>query len=192
MGAAGARASSALARAGRARTTKGRGRSGGRARPESEPRPRAGSTRGSERLPEPLEAASPDGDDFEARLEVRETGIRGQPRLRGTAEAALLLRADHLERIAVAPGGLGLHLDERQPAPAPDDEVELIAAGPDVRLQDPIAAQAVEPPRPPLGRPAARPLLRDEVLVAERLEGPAVDLRGTDLPHNRGMARRDV
>ena len=36
--------------------------------------------------------------------------------------------------------------------PAPDDQVELVAARPDVRAEDPVAPQAVVPERPPLAR----------------------------------------
>ena len=36
--------------------------------------------------------------------------------------------------------------------PAPDDQVELVAAGLDVRAEDPVAAQAVVPERAPLAR----------------------------------------
>jgi len=63
-----------------------------------------------------------------------------QPGLGCPAEAALLLLGHHLERVAIVAAALCLDLDEREPPPAPDDEVELVAAAPDVRLQDQVAA----------------------------------------------------
>ena len=61
-----------------------------------------------------------------------------EPRLRGAPNAALLLRPDHLERIAEALAGLRLHLAEDQPLSAANDEVELIAPPAGVRGQDPV------------------------------------------------------
>jgi len=55
-------------------------------------------------------------------------GMNAQPSLRRAAKAALLLAADHLDRIAVPVAPLLLHLDEREAAAAPDDQVELVAA----------------------------------------------------------------
>src|SRR5438128_992034 len=72
----------------------------------------------------------------------------------GAAEAALLLRGDHLQRVAEAIAGLLLHLDEAQLLAAADDEVELVAARPDVGAEDLPAAQAVPAPGAPLGRGA--------------------------------------
>src|SRR3954453_5123897 len=82
--------------------------------------------------------------------------MRGHPRLCGPAQAALLLLGDHLQRVAPPRSALRLHLDEREPPPPADDQVQLVAARPDVALEDPVAAKAVEPPRAPFGRPAGR------------------------------------
>ena len=66
------------------------------------------------------------------------------------AQAPLLLRADHLDRVDEGRVRLGLDLDEDElPAPA-DDEVELVAARPGVRGQDAVSADEVVPPRAPL------------------------------------------
>jgi hypothetical protein len=59
--------------------------------------------------------------------------VARQPRLRGSAEAPLLLRADHLDRVDEDRVRLGLDLDEDELAAAAHDQVELVAAGPDVR-----------------------------------------------------------
>jgi len=65
--------------------------------------------------------------------------------------ASLLLGRDHLERIAPARAALLLHLDEAKlPAP-PCDQVELVAARPDVRAEHTPAAQAVPAGGPALG-----------------------------------------
>ena len=109
-----------------------------------------------ERLPEPLQAAAAEGDHVETRLQLGELRVRGQEGLRRPAQTAPFLLGHHLERVAVAPAGLGLDLAEDESPPAAEDEVELVPADPDVRAQDPVTAQAVMPPRPPLGGPAGR------------------------------------
>ena len=47
-------------------------------------------------------------------------------------QAGDLLGPDHLQRIAVAFAALRLHLAEHQPSAAPHDEIDLVAACPDV------------------------------------------------------------
>src|SRR5205823_12150855 len=84
-------------------------------------------------------------------LEAVELRVLRQPRLGRVPQPALLLGPDHLERVAEAPAQLLLHLAEDEPSPAPGDDVELVAAGPDVPRDDPVAAQAVEPGGTPLG-----------------------------------------
>jgi hypothetical protein len=78
-------------------------------------------------------------------------GVRAEPGLRGTANASLLLRANHLERIAEAAVLLRLHLAEDELTAPADHEVELVTADPRVRRQDPVAAQAVVPQSAALG-----------------------------------------
>src|SRR3954454_8478318 len=120
------------------------------------------STAALERLPDALLAAVGDGDHLEAHVQARRLWMRCKPGLRGAAQAALLFLRDHLERVAVARPALRFYLDERQLSCTPHNEVELVAADPHVRLQDPVAAQAVEPPPAPLrgatGRDSARRL----------------------------------
>src|SRR5205823_8453183 len=122
-----------------------------RARPVSRPRPRAGSTSALERLLQPLQTAAPEADHLEAQIQPRELGAGREPHLRCLAQPALLLLRDHLERIAVSVAALRLHLDERELPSAAHDEVELVPADPNVRLQDPVSPQAVVPPRAALG-----------------------------------------
>src|SRR5437762_3611795 len=105
----------------------------------------------SERVSQAFHAPVEERHHIEARLEPRAFRVRGEPGLGGAAQAALLLRGHHLEWVAVPPAAFGLDLDEREPPPPPHDQVELVPAAPDVRLHDPVAAQPVEPPRPPLG-----------------------------------------
>src|SRR5689334_17191929 len=78
-----------------------------------------------------------------------------EPGLGGPPDPALLLRRHHLERVAEPRTALRLHLAEDEPAPAPGDHIELVASGPDVRAEDPVAAQAVPERRAPLLTPAA-------------------------------------
>ena len=77
-----------------------------------------------------------------------------EPRLRRSAKATLLLRADHLDRVDERRVRLGLDLDEDELPAAADDQVELVAARPRVRGQDAVAADEVMPPRAPLDRRA--------------------------------------
>jgi hypothetical protein len=67
----------------------------------------------------------------------------GKPGLGGAPQPPPLLRRDHLERMAERVAALALDLAEDEPAPAPDDQVELVPAGPDVRAENPVPAQAV-------------------------------------------------
>jgi hypothetical protein len=96
-----------------------------------------------------------------------------EPGLGGPAQAALFLLGDHLERVAPARAAFRLHLDEGEPPAPADDQVELVAAGPDVPLEDPVAAQAVEPPRPPLSRTTClnRARVPDVFLAVRRPKG---------------------
>src|SRR3954452_4586464 len=74
-----------------------------------------------------------------------------QPGGCGTSQPAHLLRRDHLQRIAEAVAGLALHLAEHEHRAAPHDEVELVAADPDVLAEDAVRAQPVVPTRSELG-----------------------------------------
>jgi hypothetical protein len=87
-----------------------------------------------------LDAAVADGDHVEADAQRGELWTRGEPRLGGLAEAALLLGSDHLEGIAEADAAFLLDLDEAEGASTPDDEVELVARRPGVRPEDLPAA----------------------------------------------------
>src|SRR5204862_7790571 len=81
--------------------------------------------------------------------EIRPTG---EPQLGGAAHAPLLLRADHLRGLAERRAGLLLHLDETKLGPPARDQVDLVAARPHVRADDPPAAQPVPARRAPLSR----------------------------------------
>jgi hypothetical protein len=50
---------------------------------------------------------------------------------------------DHLEWIAEPGPGFALDLAEDEPTAAPDDQIELVPAAPDIRAKDAVAAQAV-------------------------------------------------
>jgi uncharacterized heparinase superfamily protein len=74
-----------------------------------------------------------------------------EPGLGGAADPPDLLRADHRDRLAEARAGLRLDLAEDEAAAASRDQVELVASRPDVRAQDPVAAERVVDGRAPLG-----------------------------------------
>ncbi len=122
-------------------------------------------TAGSELLKlgdDPLEPPSFDGDDLEAAIERPALGMAGEPDLGRAPEATTFLRRHHLERVTVGSARLSLHLAEDEPAAAAKDQVELVAARPDVGSEHAIAAQPVVAPgaaleplaRPPRARPA--------------------------------------
>src|SRR5438105_7113947 len=160
-----------------------------------------GSTAALERLPDALEATVGECDDLEAHLEPFQLRMRGEPGLGGTAQAALLLGGHHLERVAVPTPTLRLHLDEREPPAPAHHEVELIAADPDVRLQDPVAAQAVEPPGATLRRATRGERARSGCGVPQngstgqfrRAHGPsphALTAASQAMPRRRGSGSR--
>src|SRR5689334_21763260 len=108
----------------------------------------------------------------------------GEPRVRRTAHAALLLAGDGLDGVAVARASLLLHLDEAQRPPATHDQVDLVTGRPDVRAEDAPAPQAIPARGPPFG-----PV---HLLVAERLEAQAVHGGRPPLPDDGGVPGRDV
>jgi hypothetical protein len=91
------------------------------------------------------------GYGLEAHLEACQLGPEREPGLRGLPDAASLLRADGLEWVAEAGPASCLHLADDDRTTAPDHDVELVAAGPGVRGQNPIAPQAIVAADPPLG-----------------------------------------
>jgi len=112
----------------------------------------------SERVPKVLDAARALDDHVEACIELSAVGPRREPRIRCTPQAAHLLRRHHLERVAEAGAALGLDLAEDERAASARDDVELVAADPDVRGEDAVAAQSVPPRRTALGGvPRLRP-----------------------------------
>ena len=109
-----------------------------------------------ERLRDALDSARAHRDDVEGDVEPAQLGPRREPDGRRAAQAALLLVRDHVERVAEPRPALLLHLDEAERAAAPRDQVELVAARPDVRAEDPPAAEPVPPERAALGGPSPR------------------------------------
>src|SRR2546430_2527774 len=85
------------------------------------------------------------GDDVEADPAASELGSCGEPGLRGTAQAALLLAVDHLERVAEARAALALHLAEDELRAPARDHVELVPARPFVDAEDAVPADPVPP-----------------------------------------------
>src|ERR1700758_5262696 len=104
---------------------------------------RRDSTRPLERLRDSLHAPVAHGDHVESDGEPRELGACTEPGLGGASEPTLLLGGQHLERGAEARAPLLLHLDKPERPPAPHDQVELVAARPDVLAEDPPASQPV-------------------------------------------------
>src|SRR3954453_5193532 len=105
------------------------------------------STLGLERLRNALDAAVADRDYVEADREPGELRPRVEPGFGGAPQPPPLLHPHHLERVPDPRHFLLLDLDEPQGAPAADDQVELVAAGPHVLAEDLPAPQPVPPPR---------------------------------------------
>ena len=94
-------------------------------------------------------AASSNRDHLESDRTCRVAGSR-EPHLRRATHAAPFLGVDGPTAPPKPAAAALLHLDEREPAAAPDDQVELVATGLYVRADDAVAPQAVVPERPPL------------------------------------------
>src|SRR5512133_1244269 len=164
MDAAGERASSAPAQEARAPTTRDPARGLGREHPGSAPCPRfvrrlrhdSWSPLLDERISYPLDSPRPHCSDFERNVEVSVLRVRKQPGLGATPQTLAFAEIDRLERVAEAWAFLQLHLAEHKPPAAPDDQVELDAAGADVARQNPVAATAEVPGNSPFCRPPAR------------------------------------
>ena len=77
-----------------------------------------------------------------------------QPAVGRQPQPSLLFLVHHLEWITEPVPALLLDLAKDQATPAPHDDVELVAAGPGIPLQDAVAAQPVPPDGAPLGGPA--------------------------------------
>src|SRR5262245_41894694 len=135
-------------------------------------RPRGASSQPrSEGLDDALDAARANGHDLERDVQVGEVRVSREPRSRRLPETPLLLRTDHLEGVAQIGTGLLLYLDEREPATAAHDEIELVAARPGVHRQDAKAPQPVVPEGAPLGampRPPPRHGLRRRPRASSR------------------------
>jgi hypothetical protein len=79
------------------------------------------------------------GDYVEARFAAFVLGVGGQPHFRRAFQTTPLLRRDHLQRISPTLAAFRLHLAEDERPPAAQDEVELVAARPDVRREYAVA-----------------------------------------------------
>src|SRR5437899_7751661 len=112
---------------------------------------RRDSTRRLERLRNSLHAAVAHRDHVEPDGEPPELGTCAEPGLRRATQPPPLLRRHHLERVAEPRALLLLDLDEAKIAAAPDDQVELVAADPDVLAEDLPAPQPVPPHRSSFG-----------------------------------------
>src|SRR5262245_42156480 len=88
-------------------------------------------------------ASAPHGGHLDANGEAGELGVRCLPGRPGAHHATQLLGVDHLGRRAEPVAGLLLHLAEDEPAPSPKHEIELVAPGASVRLEEAVATQAV-------------------------------------------------
>ncbi len=91
----------------------------------------------------PVEPPSLKSDELEAAVEGSALRVAREPGLGRTPNSSALLRGHHLERVAIPGRRLALHLAEDETPAASEDQVDLVAAGPDVGLQHAVSAQAV-------------------------------------------------
>ncbi len=89
-------------------------------------------------------------DDIETDIEAGEVGVRSEPRLSCPDYPPQLLLVHHLERIAVPRAALPLHLAEDKHSSTASNHIQLVATRPDIRPENPVAAQPVMPDRAPL------------------------------------------
>jgi len=80
---------------------------------------------------------------LELEIEVGERRVGGQPTGRRRLDAPHLLLVDHLERVAECRATLLFHLDDEQPIPSPEHEVELVPADARIRFHEPVATKPV-------------------------------------------------
>jgi hypothetical protein len=80
---------------------------------------------------------------LERDLEIRRLGMCSEPSTSRRPHAPALLRVDHLERVAEVLPALLLDLHDEQTPASPENEIELVAAGADVRVDEPVAAKPV-------------------------------------------------
>jgi len=93
-----------------------------------------------------------DGDDLERDVQGCKLWSAGEPVLRGPANAALLLGANHLGRVAEVLSRPHLDLAEDEPGAAADDEVELVPPTARIGVENPVTAQPVVAADTALGR----------------------------------------
>ena len=98
-----------------------------------------------------LEPPAAERGDLERDVEPVELRVPRKPGLGCPAQAALLLGADHFERVAEVVAALRLDLAEDELRSAADDHVELVPSCPRVHIEDPVAAQPVVKPDAALG-----------------------------------------
>ena len=99
---------------------------------------------------EALEPAAGDRRDLEPDLGGCGVGMHLEPRRRGAPDTPTLLAVDRTDRAAVAVPRAFLDLDEDESGASPDDQIELVTAGPDICPEDPVTAEAVVPRGDPL------------------------------------------
>ena len=90
-------------------------------------------------------------DDVEANPQAPLLGMLRKPRSGGVADPAHLLGVHHLQRVVEPRARLALHLAEDDRSPTSGDDVELVPAGPGVRIENPVSPQAVPAGGSPLG-----------------------------------------
>jgi hypothetical protein len=104
-----------------------------------------------ERSREMLEPARPHDHHVEANPQSPTLGMAREPSLRGVPHPPDLFGIDHLDRVAESRARLALHFAEHNGSAAARDDVELVAAGPGVRIENPVGPQAVPASGAPLG-----------------------------------------
>jgi hypothetical protein len=92
-----------------------------------------------------LDAAALYGRGLDNEFEIRDLGVRCEPRADGRFHATLLLCVDHLERVPERKAAFLFDFHHDEATATPENEVELVAAGACVRFEESVAAKTVVP-----------------------------------------------
>jgi hypothetical protein len=90
-----------------------------------------------------LDAPTANSGCLEADLQPDELRVNSEPCTRRCPYAARLRRIDHLQGVPEAGTALFLDFDHQDAVPSAQDQVELVAAGAGVGLEQAVAAEAV-------------------------------------------------
>lgn len=136
----------------------------------------------------PLDPPSLDRDDFETQIEALQVATTCKPGFRCATQPSRLLNPDRLLWTAIAGSRPHLHLADDDQTATPQNEVELVPTGTDVRSQQPVAAQTVVSQHATLGVPT-KPLTIGKAARRRPLDRLSQSRRRSRAPETSGGGR---